>query len=51
MRCGFVQPRGTSTSVVPVSGAESAMKPKLKSLVEPAVTRFGVTDILPDADA
>src|SRR5215212_5420018 len=48
VRCGFDQPRGTSTSVVPLSAAESATKPKLSWLSDvPAVTRTGETVILP----
>src|SRR5690242_16700978 len=47
--CGFDQPRGTSTSAVPRSAAVSAVKPKVSSLVDPAVTRVGVTVIFPGA--
>src|SRR3954466_8869651 len=48
VRCGLDQPRGTSTSVVPVSGAESARKLKVSSLASvPAVSRIGATLIRP----
>src|SRR5262245_11560536 len=47
VRWGFDQPRGTSTSVVPRTPPVSARKPKVKSLVLPAGTRFGVTVIFP----
>src|SRR5215210_549518 len=47
VRCGRDQPRGTSTSVVPFSGAESATKLKVKSFVVPAPTRIGATVIFP----
>ena len=47
-RCGLVQPRGTSTSVVPFSGAESERKLKVSSLpVVPAVSLLGTTLIFP----